>query len=316
MTNLDKTLDDINKRWGDGSIMLMSDKPRKGIDAISTGCFSLDLATGVGGIPRGRSCEIFGKESSGKTTLMQHIVAEAQRAGLTAAYIDMEHALDINYAERCGVDIGKLLLSQPDAGEQALEIAEALARSGAVHLVVVDSIAKLVTRAEVEGDMGDSPMGGIARLMSQGLRKLAPVIAKNNVALVFTNQVRNKIGVIYGSPETQPGGLAIKFDASVRIQLTRVNAETDETHAHIAAKVIKNKVAPPFKKCEFDILYATGIDKIADLFSVCVTQNIIEHKGGGNYVYGDYKWRGKENMLQSLREDAVLAAELTERIRG
>lgn len=315
-SNLDKTLGDIVKRYGEGSIMRLGERPKVDIPSISTGCMSLDLAIGVGGIPVGRTTEIFGAESSGKTTIMQHIAAEAQKSGGVAAYIDMEHALDTNYAERCGVDIEKLLISQPDTGEQALEIAEALARSGDIRLIIVDSVAKLVPRAEVEGEMGNSEMGGRARLMSQGLRKLAPVISRNQVALVFTNQIRNKIGVMYGSPETTPGGLSLPFEASVRIKLRRVNAETDTEHARIHAKIIKNKVAPPFKECEFDILYLSGIDKLSDLLEVALKKEIIK-QGGAFYQFKDIepKWRGKEQVKLAIQSDPKLAEEILKLVK-
>lgn len=313
--SLDKALMDINKRYGDGSIMRLGQKPKFDGAVISTGCMSLDLAIGIGGIPRGRTTEIFGWESSGKTTIMQHLAAETQKLGGTAAFIDMEHSLDEKYAALCGVDVEKLLISQPDTGEQAMQIAESLATAG-VDLIIVDSVAKLVPRTEVEGEFGDSEMGGRARLMSQSLRKLAPVIRKNNVALVFTNQMRNKIGVVYGSPETTPGGMALPFEASVRIKLRRVNAETDTEHARIHAKVIKNKVAPPFKECEFDILYASGIDKLTDLLDVAIAKEIIKQTGAFyQYEEREPKWRGKSQVEHALKSDPALADEILRRIK-
>jgi recombination protein RecA len=312
-TMLDKALGDIIKRYGDGSIMRLGEAHKMTIDAIPTGSLSLDLALGIGGIPRGRITEIYGPESSGKTTLCQHIVAEVQKMGGTAAYVDMEHALDPAYAAKCGVDIDNLLVSQPDTGEQALEITETLVRSGAVDLVVIDSVAALVPRSEIEGDMGDAQMGAMARLMSQALRKLSGAINQTKTSVVFTNQLRMKIGVMFGNPETTTGGNALKFYASVRldvrrIQSIKIGAEIVGNRTRV--RVVKNKVAPPFRTAEFDIMYNEGISKVGDLIDLA-TQLEIVAKRGAFFSYGETRLgQGRENSKEFLRQNPDLANEI------
>ncbi len=289
------------------------------VEAIPTGSLSLDLALGVGGIPRGRVTEVFGPESSGKTTLCQHIVAEAQRLGGVCAYIDMEHALDPAYAEKCGVDVENLYISQPDTGEQALEIAETLVRSGAVDVVVIDSVAALVPRAEIEGDMGDATMGMQARLMSQALRKLSGVIKQTNTAVVFTNQLRQKIGVMFGNPETTTGGMALKFYASVRLDVRRIESikvGQEVVGSRTRVRVVKNKVAPPFKVAEFDILYNEGISKAGDVLDLGVTLGAVE-KRGSFYTVGEQRiGQGRENARQTLKDNPAMLEELEARVRA
>jgi len=315
---LDKALSDIIKRYGEGSIMRMGEAHHMTVEAIPTGSLSMDIALGVGGIPRARVTEIFGPESSGKTTICQHIVAEAQKLGGTAAYIDMEHALDPVYAARCGVNVENLLISQPDTGEQALEICETLVRSGAVDVVVVDSVAALVPRSEIEGDMGDATMGMQARLMSQALRKLSGAINQTKTAVVFTNQLRQKIGIMFGNPETTPGGLALKFYASVRldvrrIQSIKVGAEIVGIRARV--RVVKNKVAPPFRTAEFDIMYNEGISKVGDVIDLATSLEIIA-KRGAFFSYGDIRLgQGRENAKEFLHENPELAAEIEHAVR-
>lgn len=315
---LDKALGDITKRYGDGSIMRLGDAHHLEVDVISTGSLSLDLALGVGGIPRGRITEIFGPEASGKTTLCLHIVAESQKKGGTAAYIDMEHALDPAYAAKLGVDIDSLYISQPDTGEQALEITETLVRSSAIDVIVIDSVAALVPRAEIEGDMGDSPMGMQARLMSQALRKLSGAINQTRTAVVFTNQLRLKIGVMFGNPETTPGGLALKFYTSVRlnirsIQTIKLGAEIIGNRVRV--RVVKNKVAPPFRTAEFDIMYNEGISKAGDIIDLATSLDIIA-KRGSFYGYGDIRLgQGRENAKEFLRQNPELAQEIEKAVR-
>ncbi|NPA06173.1 MAG: recombinase RecA [Chloroflexi bacterium] len=315
---LRQTLESLAKRFGEGAVMRLGEAQHLRVEAIPTGALSLDIALGIGGIPRGRITEIYGPESSGKTTLALHVVAEAQKMGGVAAFIDMEHALDPAYAERIGVDVNNLLISQPDTGEQALEIAEALIRSGAVDVVVIDSVAALVPRAEIEGDMGDASVGMQARLMSQALRKLTGAIKQTNTAVIFTNQLRQKIGVMFGNPETTPGGLALKFYASVRLDIRRIQSikvGSEVIGNRVRVKVVKNKVAPPFRTAEFDILYNQGISKEGDLLDLAVDLGLIT-KRGSFYSYGDLRLgQGRENAKAFLREHPDLAYEIEMQIR-
>ncbi len=316
---LDAVLGNITKRFGEGSIMRLGEATHLHVETIPTGSLALDLALGVGGIPRGRVTEIYGPESAGKTTLCQHIVAEAQKRGGVAAYIDMEHALDPAYAARCGVDIDNLYISQPDTGEQALEIAEQLVRSGAVDIIVIDSVAALVPRAEIEGEMGDSHMGLQARLMSQALRKLSGAIKQSNTALVFTNQLRMKIGVMFGNPETTTGGNALKFYASVRLDIRRtqsIKTNAEVVGNRVKVRVTKNKVAPPFREAEFDIMFNEGISKVGDILDIGVNMEIIT-KRGAFFTYGDVKLgQGRENGKDFLKEHPEIANEIEGAIRG
>lgn len=315
---LDKALGDIVKRYGEGSIMKLGDAHSMVTDVIPTGSLSLDIALGVGGVPRGRITEIYGPESSGKTTICQHIVAEAQAMGGTAAFIDMEHALDPGYAAQCGVDVENLLVSQPDTGEQALEIAETLIRSGAIDLVVIDSVAALIPRSEIEGDMGDPTMGVQARLMSQALRKLSGAISQTKTSVIFTNQLRQKIGVMFGNPETTTGGQALKFYASVRMDVRRIQSikvGSDIIGNRTRVRVVKNKVAPPFQKAEFDIMYNEGISKVGDLLDLAVEAEIID-KRGSFYSYGETRLgQGRENSKEFLRQNPDLADEIETIVR-
>jgi recombination protein RecA len=309
----------IEKSCGKGSIMKMGpDAPRVRVESISTGAINLDAAIGVGGIPRGRVTEVYGPESSGKTTLCLHVVANAQHGGGVAAYIDAEHALDTEYAKKLGVDIENLLISQPDTGEQALEICEILVRSGAVDVVVIDSVAALVPKAEIEGEMGDSHVGLQARLMSQALRKLTGAIARSKTAVVFINQLREKIGVMFGNPETTTGGKALKFYASVRLDIRRigpVKEKEDVIGSHVRVKVVKNKVAPPFKQAEFDIMYAEGISHTSLLVDIGAESGIIE-KSGAWYSYGGQRiGQGRENAKMFLKDNPVLMAEVQEKVK-
>ncbi len=316
---LDAALLQIKKKYGDGALMRLGEAAHMAVEAIPTGSISLDIALGIGGVPRGRVTEVYGPESAGKTTLCQHIVAEAQKMGGTCAYIDMEHALDPGYAAKCGVDVENLYIAQPDTGEQALEIAEALTRSGALDVVVVDSVAALVPRAEIEGDMGDSTMGAQARLMSQALRKLSGAIKQSNTAIVFTNQLRMKIGVMFGNPETTTGGMALKFYASVRMDVRRIQAIKDGQEvvgSRTRVRVVKNKVAPPFREAEFDIMYNEGISKNGDLIDLGTTLEIIT-KRGAFYTYNDTRiGQGRENAKRYLGEHPELAADIEKAIRA
>lgn len=315
---LDKALSDIVKRYGEGSIMRLGEAHQMTVESIPTGSLSLDIALGIGGIPRGRITEIFGPESSGKTTVCQHIVAEAQKLGGTAAYIDMEHALDPVYAAKCGVNVEGLLISQPDTGEQALEIAETLVRSGAVDIVVIDSVAALVPRAEIEGDMGDASMGMQARLMSQALRKLSGVINQTKTAVVFTNQLRQKIGIMFGNPETTPGGLALKFYASVRLDTRRIQSiksGAEITGSRVRVRVVKNKVAAPFRTAEFDIMYNEGISKVGDIIDLATQLEIVQ-KRGAFFSYGDIRLgQGRENAKEFLSQNQELCNEIDMAVR-
>jgi len=309
----------IEKSCGKGSIMKMgAESARVRVDAIPTGAINLDAAIGIGGIPRGRVTEIYGPESSGKTTVCLHVVANAQRAGGVAAFIDAEHALDTEYAQKLGVDVENLLVSQPDTGEQALEICEILVRSGAVDIVVIDSVAALVPKAEIEGDMGDSHVGLQARLMSQALRKLTGAIARSKTSVVFINQLREKIGVMFGNPETTTGGKALKFYASVRLDIRRigpVKEKEDVIGSHVRVKVVKNKVAPPFKQAEFDIMYAEGISHTSLLVDIGAEAGIIE-KSGAWYSYGNQRiGQGRENAKMFLKDNPVLMAEIEEKVK-
>ncbi|MGZ3631239.1 MAG: recombinase RecA [Candidatus Limnocylindrales bacterium] len=309
----------IEKQFGRGSIMKLGSAERQQVDAIPTGAIALDLALGVGGVPRGRMTEIFGPESSGKTTLCQHILAEAQARGGVVAFIDVEHALDPHYAKCCGVNVDELLVSQPDTGEQALEITETLIRSGGVDCVVVDSVAALVPRAEIEGEMGDSFVGIQARLMSQALRKLTGAVSRSNTALVFTNQLREKIGVMFGNPETTPGGRALKFYASVRLDIRRIEtikSGTDAIGSRVRVKVVKNKVAAPFRVAEFDVMYGEGISKEGGLLDVGVATDVVS-KTGAWFNYGDTRLgQGREAAKDFLKGNKDIAERLETEIRA
>jgi recombination protein RecA len=309
----------IEKQFGRGSIMKLGSAERQQVDFIPTGSIALDLALGVGGVPRGRITEIFGPESSGKTTVCQHILAEAQRRGGVVAFIDVEHALDPTYARACGVNVDELLVSQPDTGEQALEITETLIRSGGVDCVVVDSVAALVPRAEIEGEMGDSFMGVQARLMSQALRKLTGAVSRSNTALVFTNQLREKIGVMFGNPETTPGGRALKFYASVRLDIRRIEtikSGTDAIGSRTRVKVVKNKVAAPFRVAEFDVMYGEGISKEGGLLDVGVATDAVS-KTGAWFNYGDTRLgQGREASKEFLKQNKDIAERIEEDIRA
>lgn len=310
-------IEQIRTRFGEGAIMKFGDVPKTNVDVISTGCLSLDIATGVGGIPRGRVIEVFGPESSGKTTLAQHIVAEVQKVGGIAAFVDAEHALDPEYAVKIGVNIKEMLLSQPDSGEQALEIVETLVRSNAVDVIVVDSVAALVPQKEIEGEMGDQHMGLQARLMSQALRKLTAIIAKTNTVVIFINQIRNKIGVFFGSPETTTGGNALKFYCSMRIEVRRA-AQIKQGEKiignRVKVKIVKNKVAAPFRTCEFDIMYNEGISVSGDLVDLGVENNVIK-KNSNTYFFGEVKLgTGRETAKKMIKDDKKLLAEIRKTI--
>jgi recombination protein RecA len=315
---LDNALKAIEKQFGKGVVMRLGEISRQHIDVISTGSLALDLALGVGGIPRGRIIEIYGPESGGKTTLSLSIVAQAQRAGGIAAFVDAEHALDPNYARSLGVDVGNLLVSQPDTGEQALEIVELLTRSGAVDVIVVDSVAALTPQAEIEGQMGDAFVGLQARMMSQAMRKLTAALAKSNTAAIFINQIREKVGVMYGNPETTPGGRALKFYASVRLDVRRqgqpIKVGNDAVGNRVRVKVTKNKVAPPFREAEIELYYGKGIDPLADLVTVAVAAEVIQ-KSGSWLSYGEVRLgQGKEKAAEYLKGDPKMAQEIREKV--
>ena len=315
---LDMALAQIDKQFGKGSIMRMGEQTFKGIQTVSTGALALDVALGVGGLPRGRVVEIYGPESSGKSTLAMHVVAEAQRNGGVCAYIDAEHAMDPVYARSIGVDIDQLLISQPDTGEQALEIADMLVRSGALDVVVIDSVAALTPKAEIEGEMGDTHVGLQARLMSQALRKLTANLNKTNTIAIFINQLREKIGVMFGSPETTPGGRALKFYSSVRLDIRRIESikDGDEiTGSRTRVKVVKNKVAPPFKQAEFDIMYGKGISREGSLLDLSVDMGIVKKSGAWFTYEGEQLGQGRENAKNYLSENPEVMMEISERVR-
>ena len=316
---LDQAFKNIEKKYGKGSIMKMGEAPRVSVSAIPTGAINLDMALGIGGIPRGRVIEIFGPESSGKTTLALHMIAEDQKEGQMCAFIDAEHAMDAEYAGNLGVDVENLILSQPDTGEQGLDIAESLVRSGAVDLIVIDSVAALVPRAEIEGEMGDSHVGLQARLMSQALRRLTGVISKSNTTVVFINQLREKVGVMFGSPETTTGGRALKFYSSVRLDIRRIKTITEgdnSTGSRTRVKIVKNKVAPPFKVVEFDIMYGTGISKPGVILDTAVDMDIVEKAGSWFSYNGDKLGQGRENVKTYLTENSDIMNEIEGKIRA
>lgn len=316
---LDTAILQLEKKYGSGTIMRLGDNNALNVEAISTGSITLDCATGIGGFPRGRIIEVYGPESSGKTTLALHVVAEAQKLGGEAAFVDAEHALDPVYAKNLGVDVDSLLVSQPDNGEQALEIVEALARSGALDVIIVDSVAALVPRAEIDGDMGDSHVGLQARLMSQALRKLAGVISKSNTIIIFINQLREKVGVVYGNPEVTTGGRALKFYASIRVDVRRIEQLKGSGGEFIGsrtrAKIVKNKVAPPFKTAEFDIMYGEGISKVGEIVDLGVNYGIIK-KSGAWFSYGETRLgQGRDNVKNLFKNDKALSVEIEKQIR-
>jgi recombination protein RecA len=315
---LEMALAQIDKQYGKGSIMRMGEKGSMAIDVVQTGALSLDLALGVGGLPRGRVVEIFGPESSGKSTLAMHVVAEAQRNGGICAYVDAEHAMDPIYARAIGVDVDQLLISQPDTGEQALEIADMLVRSGALDVVVIDSVAALTPRAEIEGEMGDTHVGLQARLMSQALRKLTANLNKTNTIMIFINQLREKIGVMFGSPETTPGGRALKFYSSVRLDIRRIESIKDGTEitgSRTRVKVVKNKVAPPFRQAEFDIMYGKGISREGSLLDMAVDMNIVKKSGAWFTYEGEQLGQGRENAKSYLSSNPEVMMEISDRVR-
>lgn len=316
---LEMAMGQIEKQFGKGSVMKLGEFKATNIEAIPTGALSLDIALGIGGIPRGRIIEVFGPESSGKTTLALHMIAEAQKRGGEAAFIDAEHALDPVYAKHLGVDIDNLIVSQPDTGEQALEIAEALVRSGAIDIIVVDSVAALVPKAEIDGDMGDAHVGLQARLMSQALRKLTGVINKSNCCIVFINQLREKVGVLFGNPETTPGGRALKFYASVRLDIRRIENIKQDGQAigsRVRVKVVKNKVAPPFREAEFDIIYGKGISKSGNILDLAVNLDIVDKSGAWFAYNGEKIGQGRENAKKYLEQNPKIMDEIEQKVRA
>jgi len=319
LQSLNMAISKIEKTFGKGALMKLGEVKALDVNVIPTGILSLDVALGVCGIPRGRIIEIYGQESSGKTTLALHCIAEAQREGGIAAFIDAEHALDVNYAEKLGVDVDNLLVSQPDSGEQALEIIDTLVRSNAVDLIVVDSVAALTPQAEIEGDMGDAHVGLQARLMSQALRKLTGAISKSNTSIIFLNQIRMKIGVMFGNPETTTGGNALKFYSSVRMEIRKtgspIKVSGEAVGNRVKVKVVKNKVAPPFKETEFDIIYGIGADKVGDLLDLAVNHNIVEKSGSWFSYGGERLGQGRENAKEFLRENPDVLERLEEEVR-
>lgn len=317
-SEVDKVVEEIKEKFGEGMIMKLGDVRKVDVEAISTGSISLDIALGIGGVPRGRIVEIYGPESSGKTTLALHIIANAQKAGGAAAFVDAEHALDPEYAKKIGVKINDLLISQPDTGEQALDIVETLVRSGAVDIIVVDSVAALVPRAEIEGEMGDQHIGRQARLMSQALRKLTAIISKTNTVVIFINQIRMKIGIMFGNPETTTGGQALKFYSSVRVEVRRsaqIKKGEEVVGNRVKAKVVKNKVAPPFKTTEFDIMYNEGISQTGDLVDTGVKYEVIQ-KSGNSYVFEGVKLGvGRENAKQFLKDNPKIMQDVIKKVK-
>ena len=316
---LEAALGQIEKQFGKGSVMKLGEYKTLNIEAIPTGALSLDIALGIGGIPKGRIIEVFGPESSGKTTLALHMVAECQKAGGEAAFIDAEHALDPVYSKHLGVDIDNLIVSQPDTGEQALEIAEALVRSGAIDIIVIDSVAALVPKAEIDGDMGDAHVGLQARLMSQALRKLAGVVNKSNATIIFINQLREKVGILFGNPETTPGGRALKFYSSVRLDIRRTDNIKEDGQvkgSHVRVKVVKNKVAPPFREAEFDIIYGKGISKSGNILDLAVNLDLVEKSGAWFSYNGDRIGQGRENAKKYLEDNPKIMEELEGKIRS
>ncbi len=316
---LEAAIAHIEKQYGKGAVMKLGKAPDYNVDAIPTGSMTLDMALGIGGVPRGRIVEIYGPESSGKTTVALHVVAQAQKLGGEVAFIDVEHALDPVYAKALGVDIDNLLVSQPDSGEQALEIAEALVRSGAIDCIVLDSVAAMVTKSEIEGEMGDTHVGLLARLMSQAMRKLTSVISKSNCVAIFINQVREKIGVMYGNPETTPGGRALKFYSSVRIEVRKgetIKNGSEVVGARTKCKVVKNKVSPPFKECEFDLLFGQGIDRVGEVCDIATDLDIIKKSGAWFSYNGQKISQGRENAKEYLKANPDVLAEIEEKIKA